>query len=443
MRKERPLVFQVVKYLLFLITGVAVTVWLVMSDNFIFLILSLALIGFSIYKIIYLYTDSMRKVSFMFNAIDCDDYTFRFTDSAAGVNSYMLNASLNRIKEILTNAKVRALEREKYYELIMGSVKTGIITVNENGNVFQVNQEAMRLLGLSVFTHLNQLTPIDTNLVTILREIKSGEKRQHTLRHEMGEVKLTLGASVFRYDDKLLKIISVNDINTALDENEVESWVKLTRILTHEIMNSLAPITSLSDTLIDINKKGSPEITTGLATIRDTGKNLISFVETYRKFTRIQKPTKSPFEIKSFLERIMGLICAENPTVQTELRVEPADILIYADEDMVNQVVVNIVKNAVQAVEARAELGESGFVGKVSAEVNIAPDESVVIQITNNGGAIPPEIAKDIFLPFFTTKEHGSGIGLSVSRQIMHLHGGSIRITANTPDRVTFTLEFP
>lgn len=436
------MLLHIVKYLLLLILGVGVTVWLVMSDNFIFLILSLSLTGFAFYKVVYLYTDSMRKVSFMFNAIDCDDYTFRFADNIAGVNSYMLNAALNRIKEILTNAKIRVLERERYYGLIMGSVKTGIVTINENGNVFQVNQEAMKLLGLPVFTHLNQLNPIDSNLVNLLREIKPGEKRQHTLRHEMGEVKLSLGAAALMYDNNLLKIISVNDINTAIDENEVESWIKLTRILTHEIMNSLAPITSLSDTLIEINKQGSPEITAGLHTIRDTGKNLISFTETYRKFTRIQKPAKSPFEIKPFLERIFSLICTD-PLIQIHLHVEPADILVYADEDLVNQVVVNIVKNAVQAVESRMELQEPGFEGKVSAEVYIAPDESVVLHVSNNGGIIPPEIAKDIFLPFFTTKEQGSGIGLSISRQIMHLHGGSIRITSNTNEKLTFTLEFP
>lgn len=441
MKKGMRPVYQIVKYLLLLVIGVAAMVWLIMSDHFVYLLFAVLITGFSIYKIIFLYTDSMRKVSFMFNAIDCDDYTFKFSDNLDSVNSFMLNNSLNRIKEILSNAKMRVLEREKYYELIMNSVKTGIITVNDNGNVFQVNNEAIHLLGLPIFTHINQLNPVDPALVAILRDIKPGERRQHTMRHEMGEIKLSLGASDVSYGGRNLKIISVNDINTAIDESEVESWIKLTRILTHEIMNSLAPITSLSDTLLGINHKGSPQITSGLKTIRDTGRTLISFVESYRKFTRIQKPVKSPFEIKPFLQRIVKLI-APGDFPEIRLNIVPSDTMIYADEDLVNQVFVNILKNAVQAVEARART-DVYFVGVVSVDVRIAPDESVIFHISNNGGAIPAEIAKDVFLPFFTTKEHGSGIGLSITRQIMHLHGGSIRITSNTNEKVTFTLEFP
>lgn len=426
---QTPL-YYFIQYILILILGVGSFMWLILSGNIIYLILSVFAIIYAVYKLIRSNLDSMRKVSFMFNAIECDDYNFKFSDNIVDVNSYMLNTSLNRIKEILSNAKIKAVEREKYYELIMGSVKTGIVTINDNGNVYQVNGELMRLFGLQIFTHINQLRTIDPLLVSLLREIKPGERRQHTLKHESGEAKLALEASGMFYDGKKLKIISVNDINKALDENEVESWIKLTRVLTHEIMNSLAPITSLSDTLIEINENGSPDITNGLETIRSTSRSLISFVESYRKFTRIQTPVKSPFEIKPFLERIAALICSNNyPAV--EITVTPEDTMVYADENLINQVVVNIVKNAAQTTATKITMG-----------VSIAPDESVILTISNNGGAIPDSLAKDIFMPFFTTKEHGSGIGLSVSRQIMHLHGGSIRLTCNTAERVTFTLMF-
>lgn len=426
---QTPL-YYFIQYILLLVLGVGGFVWLIMSGNIIYLILSVFVIIYAVYKLIRSNLDSMRKVSFMFNAIECDDYNFKFSDNIVDVNSYMLNTSLNRIKEILSNAKIKAVGREKYYELIMGSVRTGIVTINDNGNVYQVNGELMRLLGLQIFTHINQLRTVDPQLISILKEIKPGERRQHTLKHESGEAKLALEASEMFYDGKKLKIISLNDINKALDENEVESWIKLTRVLTHEIMNSLAPITSLSDTLIEINENGSPDITSGLETIRSTSKGLISFVESYRKFTRIQTPVKSPFEIKPFLERIATLICPDNsPAV--ELTVTPNDTMIYADENLINQVVVNIVKNASQTAAT-----------KIIMDVTIAPDESVFLNISNNGGAIPVDLSKDIFMPFFTTKEHGSGVGLSVSRQIMHMHGGYIRLTSNTDEKVTFTLVF-
>lgn len=426
---QTPL-YYFIQYILLLVLGVGGFVWLIMSGNIIYLILSVFVIIYAVYKLIRSNLDSMRKVSFMFNAIECDDYNFKFSDNIVDINSYMLNTSLNRIKEILSNAKIKAVGREKYYELIMGSVRTGIVTINDNGNVYQVNGELMRLLGLQIFTHINQLRTVDPQLISILKEIKPGERRQHTLKHESGEAKLALEASEMFYDGKKLKIISLNDINKALDENEVESWIKLTRVLTHEIMNSLAPITSLSDTLIEINENGSPDITSGLETIRSTSKGLISFVESYRKFTRIQTPVKSPFEIKPFLERIATLICPDNsPAV--ELTVTPNDTMIYADENLINQVVVNIVKNASQTAAT-----------KIIMDVTIAPDESVFLNISNNGGAIPVDLSKDIFMPFFTTKEHGSGVGLSVSRQIMHMHGGSIRLTSNTDEKVTFTLVF-
>lgn len=426
---QTPL-YYFIQYILLLVLGVGGFVWLIMSGNIIYLILSVFVIIYAVYKLIRSNLDSMRKVSFMFNAIECDDYNFKFSDNIVDVNSYMLNTSLNRIKEILSNAKIKAVGREKYYELIMGSVRTGIVTINDNGNVYQVNGELMRLLGLQIFTHINQLRTVDPQLISILKEIKPGERRQHTLKHESGEAKLALEASEMFYDGKKLKIISLNDINKALDENEVESWIKLTRVLTHEIMNSLAPITSLSDTLIEINENGSPDITSGLETIRSTSKGLISFVESYRKFTRIQTPVKSPFEIKPFLERIATLICPDNsPAV--ELTVTPNDTMIYADENLINQVVVNIVKNASQTAAT-----------KIIMDVTIAPGESVFLNISNNGGAIPVDLSKDIFMPFFTTKEHGSGVGLSVSRQIMHMHGGYIRLTSNTDEKVTFTLVF-
>lgn len=419
--------------IIILVASVLATAYFVYNAQYNLLLIAVPIIVFSIYRIFSVSTDYMRKVSFMFNAIDCDDYSFMFTESASDANRTMFNSSLNRIKEIMTNAKIRAVEREKYYELIMNSVKTGIITINNNGNVFQVNNEAKRMFGLEVFTHINQLQNIDVALVEALRAIKSDERKKISYRNERGEVFLAISASGMEYDGKQLRIIAVNDINNELDEKEVESWIKLTRVLTHEIMNSLAPITSLSDTLMNINTDQNKSVTQGLQTINTTAKSLISFVDSYRKFTRLQTPVCSPFSVKQMLERTTSLVCGSQ--VNFNLSVTPDDMLVYADENLITQVVVNLVKNAVQAVA-------DAPVKRIDISANIEPDESITMKFSNSGSAIPAEIADDIFMPFFTTKPDGSGIGLSIAKQIMHIHGGAIRLTSNIDQNVEFTLQF-
>lgn len=431
--KELSSIRVFITYIALLMVGVSACTWVVCLSRYSLLILVIPFITFSVVKLISVYLDSTRKVSFMFNAIDCDDYSFRFSENSTRAHSRMFNASLNRIKEIMTNAKERAIEREKYYELIMNCIHTGIIITDDADNVHQTNDEAMQLLGLHVFTHINQLRHTVPSLAEALHNIKSGENTKVSFHNERGEIHLALSASEIKHEDKRLRIISISDINSALDQKEVESWIKLTRVLTHEIMNSLAPITSLSDTLIDINKDKKGDIAKGLETISATGKSLISFVESYRKFTRIQLPVCAPFAIKPLLERASGLICDDN--IKLSITTFEDDILIYADEDLITQVIINILKNAVQEL---TEITEKS----IDIEVYITKNERVVVNISNNGGAIPNDIIDDIFMPFFTNKDNGTGIGLSITKQIMHLHGGSIRVTSNTNDKVTFTLTF-
>lgn len=422
-----------ITYIVLLVASVGVCTWVVCLGRYGFLMLIIPVILFSVVKLLFLYLDSMRKVSFMFNAIDCDDYSFRFSENSSRVNSRMFNASLNRIKEIMMNAKLRAIEREKYYELIINSVQTGILIVDDTDNVHQTNDEAMQLFGLQVFTHINQLRKTEPLLAEALHAIKSGEHTKVSFHNERGEVHLALNASEIVHDNKRLRVIAVSDINSALDQKEVEAWIKLTRVLTHEIMNSLAPITSLSDTLIAINQDKTGDIAKGLETISATGKSLISFVESYRKFTRIQRPVCNPFAIKPLLERVSGLICPDD--VMLTISTSDDEILVYADEDLITQVVINILKNAVHELKHVNNKN-------IEIEIFISKNENIVVNISNNGGAIPHDMVEDIFMPFFTNKEEGSGIGLSITKQIMHLHGGSIRVTSNTDARVTFTLTF-
>lgn len=386
-----------------------------------------------------MYRQNARKIAFMFDAIDNSDYAFRYATRERSSDDRLVSKSLNRIAQILLQAKADAAEKEKYYELIMDSVNTGIIVPDDSGYVYQTNREAMRLLGMTVFTHIKQLSRIDASLEKVLSNIQPGEKQQVSFSNERGTINLYIRASGMTLREKHVRVIAINDINSELDEKEIDSWIRLTRVLTHEIMNSVTPITSLSETLLSIHPEVNSEIRNGLETISTTGKGLISFVDSYRKFTHIPTPAPSLFFANGFLERMIRLAKHHNhfPLIDIRLHIAPDDLIIHADENLIAQVILNLLKNAMQAI------GEERTDGVVEINAFVNDSEAVIIEVSNNGPAIPPEEIEHIFVPFFTTKKGGSGIGLSVSRQIMRLSGGSIFLK-DVPGakKTTFVLTF-
>ena len=403
------------------------------SGFYIFSILFVPLIGLCIYRIIRLYGESIRRVTFMFNAIDNDDLTFRFRDDEAEADNRMLNTALNRIKEIIARAKLRAEERERYFQLIMECARTGRVTVNDAGSVYQANGEALRIFGLPRITHIQQLELPAPEAYRVLTKIRPGEKHHVSCVTETGEMSLSLGCSEIVLEKRRLRVVVISDINSELSEMQIESWSKLTRILTHEIMNSLAPITSLSDTLLHLGRPLDADVAQGLETISATSRRLTAFVETFCRFTRIPAPQKAPVEVRGLLERAAALVAT--PQVVITVDSQPTEMLVYADEGLVSQVVVNLLKNAREAVAAQPD-------ARIDVRARIDEGENIHIDVTDNGKAIPAAVTENIFTPFFTTKADGSGIGLSVSRRIMQLHNGSLRLTSNTDRRVTFTLLF-
>ena len=387
-----------------------------------------------------LFKRNAQKVAFMFDAIDNSDYAFQYATRGRSSNDKLVSESLNRITQILFQAKADAVQKEKYYELIMNSGNTSIIVLDDTGNIFQTNNEALRLLGLSVFTHVKQLARIDDKLQATIANILPGDKHQISFVNERGTVNLSIRVSEMTLQEKHVRILAINDINSELDDKEIDSWIRLTRVLTHEIMNSVTPITSLSDTLLSIHEDADSDIRNGLEVISTTGKSLISFVESYRKFTHIPTPEPSLFYVQKFAERMINLARHHNnfPNITINIHIEPVDLIVYADEKLITQVVLNLLKNAMQAI------GSEQPDGRIELNASCNPDESVIIEVSNNGPCIPPEEAEHIFVPFFTTKEGGSGIGLSISRQIMRLSGGSIALKSNPAiNKTSFILTFP
>lgn len=418
---------------------VAASTVFVMQHRWIAATASLLSVAFAFGWSVQLYRRNLRKVSFMFDAVDNNDYAFHYATAQHATEERIINESLNRILQILLQAKADAKEREKYYEMIMNSVNTGIVVINEKGFVLQQNSESLRLLGLPVFTHIRQLERIDEKLAERFTDLQPGEKYHLSFRNERGAVNLSIRVSETVLKGERVKLIAMNDIHGEMEDKEVDTWIRLTRVLTHEIMNSVTPITSISSTLLSRHDEMKEELRNGLELISDTGKGLISFVESYRRFTHIPTPQPTLFYVGRFIERMTQLAShhhASHIAIQTDIR--PDDLILYADEDLIGQVVLNLLKNAIQAI------GPDHPDGQIMVRASCNSNESIVIEISNNGPAIPPEEAEHIFTPFFTTKEGGSGIGLSVARQIMRLSGGSISLKSNAPNhQTTFVLLFP
>ena len=354
------------------------------------------------------YRRNIKKVRFLFDAIDNGDFSFNFPTEKRNKEDKILHQSLNRIKLFLQHTREEQMEREKYYEQILNAVDTGIMVVDSQDNILQHNQAALRLLNADVLTHMNQ--------------VKGKLKDEHLAKHETQAM----------LKDKHVRIIALSDVSHELSNQEVDSWIKLIRVLTHEIMNTITPVTSLSETLLkELNSEElytakslsaeQAKLKQGLETIHKTGTELLAFVNNYRRFTHVHKPQPALFYVEPFLER-MAMLCNH----EVEIAVTPKDLLAYADESLISHVVTNLLKNAVEAFNGL----QSKATAKASIRLNAYTNEqeAVVIDVSNNAGLIPDDVASHIFIPFFTTKPEGSGIGLSLSRQIMRVSGGSLSL---------------
>lgn len=353
------------------------------------------------------YRSTVGKVAFLFNAIDNGDYNFRFAEGDKVTGDRVLNRSLNRVKDILTHARDEQMEREKYFELILDSVDTGIIVVEESrGVVLRYNHAAQKLLKREVITHVDQ----------IKESMKSFSSRETN--------------TVLK--GRRVRIVAFSDIKGELANQEIDSWVKLIRVLTHEIMNTVTPIVSLSDTLL---RQSEGEQREGLSVINRTGKDLVKFVENYRRFTHVPTPQPTLFYVEPFLERmsrLVGQILKDGCTVAVD--VQPKDLIVYADEGLISRVVSNLLKNAAEAVPAGGHIWLKSYTGE---------NDTVVIDVVDDGPMIPDDVASHIFVPFFTTKKDGSGIGLSISRQIMRVSNGFISLVTDKQNKLTiFRLVF-
>lgn len=367
------------------------------------------------------------KIDFMSDALDSGETAFRYSESRW--RNRRLNKSLNRLRSIFEAEKADIRERERYFGTMLDHVQSGVIVI-DGEKIDYSNTVAKGFLGMAEISSLRQIGRISPDLANAFREASEMESRASFIS-ERGTVQFSISACTARLHGKEVSIVTFNDITREMENNESESWTRLIRVLTHEIMNTVTPVASLSSALSqNLDSYSAEDIRSALGTIASSSEGLISFVQSYRSLTHISAPLRKAFYLKDLVNDSVNIAKANWPSVNVLYRELSSDVIIYADYGQMSQVLNNLIKNAVQA-----------GAGNVSITASIDKREQTVIDIANDGEPISASGQEQLFVPFYTTKgSSGTGVGLSLCRQIVRLNGGTIKLSSSTPEATVFTI---
>ena len=394
-----------------------------------------------------------RNLAIFLESIRHAEFSSSFKTENIGSSFDELSDAFNQV--IKDFQKIRSEKEEHYHYLqsIVQNIEISIIAYLPDGTVELINKSAKKLFQISSLKNLKSLESLSADLVNTLLGIKPGQNYLVKVQDEDDILQLAINASELRIKDKLIIIATISNIQNVLEEQETEAWQKLIRVLTHEIMNSIAPIASLSSTIeimlkdmsvnrtgidkTELNTESVEEINQALQTINKRSTGLLHFVNTYRNLTRIPKPNFKITRVTDLMNSIRLLIEEElkKNNITCKIIVEPENLEIYADEQLIEQVIINLIKNSINALENIAN-------ASVTIKAYYNKRGRVIIQVIDNGKGILKDVIDKIFIPFFTTKPNGSGIGLSLSKQILKLHNGSISVQSEPEKETVFTLTF-
>ncbi len=366
------------------------------------------------------------KIDFMSDALDSGETAFRYSESRW--RNRRLNKSLNRLRSIFEAEKADIRERERYFGTMLDHVQSGVIVI-DGEKIDYSNTVAKGFLGMAEISSLRQIGRISPDLANAFREASEMESRASFIS-ERGTVQFSISACTARLHGKDVSIVTFNDITREMENNESESWTRLIRVLTHEIMNTVTPVASLSSALSqNLDSYSAEDIRSALGTIASSSEGLISFVQSYRSLTHISAPVRKAFYLKDLVNDSVNIAKANWPSVNVLYREISSDVILYADYGQMSQVLNNLIKNAVQA-----------GAGNVSITASIDKREQTVIDIANDGEPISASGQEQLFVPFYTTKgTSGTGVGLSLCRQIVRLNGGTIKLSSS-PEATVFTI---
>lgn len=367
------------------------------------------------------------KIDFMSDALDSGESAFRYSEDHW--SDRRLNRSLNRLRSIFEAEKSDIRERERYFGIMLDHVQSGVIVI-DGDKIDYLNVIARGFLGMSDISSLRQIERISPELANAFRSASEAESRA-SLVSERGTVQFSISACTARLHGKDVSIVTFNDITREMENNESESWTRLIRVLTHEIMNTVTPIASLSSALSqNLDAYDTEDVRSALGTISSSSEGLISFVQSYRSLTHIAAPVRKAFYLRDLVNDSVTIAQANWPSARVSYHELSEDIILYADYGQISQVMNNLIKNAVQAGASDIDITAS-----------IDKRERTVINVANNGEPISETGREQIFVPFYTTKGvSGTGVGLSLCRQIIRLNGGTINLTSSTHEATVFTI---
>lgn len=442
----------IIRVILLTATCFAFSIIYFSAKDILILINIFLLIVLQVYLIIYKLNKTNRDLTGFFAAVQNDDSSIIYQRMAPDKNFRHLYKSFDDINNRIRKLKIESVTRNQYLQNVVDHVGVGLLSFDDNDNIDILNSATRNLIKTSGVKKLNGLEKISKSLPVLLRELKPGEQKLIKVRTEDELLQLAVKASVFKMEERKIKLISFQNIKNELEEKELESWQKLIRILTHEIMNSISPISSTIKTIKgfltnsdnkkiksvnDIGQELINDSVKGLSIIEERSDGLVDFVEKFRSLTLLPKPVFKQFAISELFESIKLLMAKElhKNKIALEIQVVPASLSITADKKLVEQILINLINNSIQAfdnIENR----------KIMLKAYYFSNKNPIIQVIDNGKGISNENIDKIFIPFFTTKSKGSGIGLSLSREIMRLHSGRIRVKSVPEKETIFTMEF-
>lgn len=406
------------------------------------------LIVYSVIEFFRFHREAQVELNQFVESIHYRDFSRNFDVKHAPADLQSLRKGFN---EINSTFKVISKEKEtqyQYLQKILELVDTGILSYkHEGGEVLWMNETLKKMLGLPYLKTIHSLSKRDEELYKQVIALKPGETRIATAHAERKSFKILLSATAFQTEGEKFKLIAFQNVDEALDETESKAWQKLLSVMTHEIMNSIAPISSLADTLknrleesvanLDNNSGSLDDLKLGIETIKRRSEGLLKFAETYRNLNKIITPNLSKIYVRDLFENLYSLMepTLDQKNIEMEIVLKDTDLILEADTNLIEQVLINVIVNSIDAVKDQAA-------PKILLTADITNNKKVIIKIADNGAGMSDEVLDKIFIPFFTTKKSGSGIGLSLCKQIMMLHHGNIHAQSIEGKGTSFVLQF-
>ncbi|MBU2554244.1 MAG: GHKL domain-containing protein [Bacteroidetes bacterium] len=437
-----------IRLVIIILLSMAISYLLFVEQNYAISLLPAFLLLVALINIIRYFNKINQWVAFFLLGIENEDTTLKVPSKSGNRAIDDIYFGINRLNELFQQTKVAISTQEQYFRSIINQSATGLFSINKNGRVININPAAIKLTGLQDHHHVNVLAAIDAALPEFLMHpFKNKQSQSAIFENKYGQKLLFKLSEIISMEDKI-RLVAVSDITKELDNGEVDAWIKLARTLSHEIMNNIAPITTLSQVISsyftkenrtieisDLEQKTITNTIRGLKVIEERSVGLMSFVDNYRKFTKLPAPKYAEVDLCQIIENNLMAASTYCGFEKIKLiKIMPVSCMVSTDQKLVAQVIINLLKNACEALQS-VNIEDPTLTIKL-----LQTEEAVRLEISNNGPCIPPEIKEQIFIPFYTTKDEGSGVGLSLSKQIMLKMGGDVILSTSNEQLTQFVI---